>query len=125
MDERIKYELDQKIEVHHNYFSNALKLMAFFLAIMGALLKFAIESPKYSDVFCIAGAVISAIAMIVSALAFVFNISLSKDVRRLSCQLGIRPISIIPVLILSLGALCANAIFLVGWYFLAELLRSR
>ena len=118
MDESSKFELEQRVRLYQFYIDCYTKGIAFFLSIMTALLKFAVDSKLYRPVFARA-AIISTLAILIPLL---FSIAqqrkIAQDFRRLAKATKTTPISAAPLLMLSIVTACFWLIVLGGWIYI-------
>ena len=59
MDEAAKLELGHQVDLYQFYIGSYIKGLAFYIAVTGALLKFALDEMQYRRVFTSAGLLVS------------------------------------------------------------------
>ena len=111
-------ELDKKLEAYRFYFSMGMKLMAYILAVMGALLKFAFDAEHARVVFFVAGLAVTLGALVVAVFAFFFERRVHAEFVRLAKQTATQTVDTAPARFLSVLCSVALALACVGWIYL-------
>jgi hypothetical protein len=118
MEETAKTELENQVTLYQFYVSTYTKGIALYLAITGALLKFAIDSKEYRQVFGAAG-LLSAIAiLIVLGFGIAWERITAKEFRRLAVTTGTTCISTAPFRALTVAVAAFWVLVFIGWFYI-------
>ncbi len=113
-----RLELELQVGLYKFYLDCYLKGIALFLAIAGALLKFAVDSPHGGRIFAYAG-LGSSLSVVVPLLYGVAHARrFARDFARLGALTGSRPISVGPFyMFIAVSALFLSMV-IAGWAYL-------
>jgi hypothetical protein len=117
MDESAKFELEQKVDLYKFYLSSYLKGIAFFLAIIGALLKFSVDSVAYRGVFSAAGVICCAIVLVPILYGISHERKFRRDFVRLAELTNTKPVSTSPFRMLIVTTASFWVIVSAGWLY--------
>ena len=123
MNEEAKVELEHRVSLYQFYIGTYTKGIAFFLAITGALLKFALDSAEYRVIFAAAGLICSASILIPLGYGAHHERQIARDFTRLAEGTNTRSISTGPLRMLVVATAIFWAIVCLGWLYV--LLRLR
>jgi hypothetical protein len=123
MKESDKIELEHRVNLYQFYIDQYTKGIAFFLAITGALLKFAIDSKNYRTIFSAIGILCSLAVLIPLLFGFNHESSMSKDFGRLAQNTGTKKISTTPLKMLAIATAIFWIIVFLGWLYLMIFLK--
>ena len=117
MNESAKLELEQRVRLYEFHVGAYIKGIAFYLAITGVLLKFAVDTVQYRTVFAAAGLLCSFAILI----PLMFGLRHERVMRRRFVELaeatGTNPISTSPLLMLSVATASFWMIVSAGWVY--------
>lgn len=117
IDEPVKLELDHRVKLYQFYVELYVKGIALYLGITSVLLKFAVDSTSYREVFCVAGLACAFAILIPLFFAYQHERTLRADFDRLAKASGINAISTSPLLYLSHATTCFWFIIFMGWFY--------
>jgi len=118
MNERAKFELEQRVDLYQFYLSSYMKGLAFFLAITGVLLKFAVDNREYRSIFSWAGILCSLAALIPIIFARNQERGFSSNFQRLAESTGTVPINTMPFRMLINVVLAFWIVVVLGWLYI-------
>jgi len=117
VDEAAKVELEHRVNLYQFYIGTYTKGIAFFLAITGALLKFALDSEQYRSVFSWAGLLCNAAILIPLIFGIAHERKIAAAFKRLAESTGTTRISTGPLRILAIATVVFWSILCVGWVY--------
>jgi hypothetical protein len=117
MDESAKLELEHRVRLYQFYIDCYIKGMAFFLGITAALLKFAVDSIPYRNIFAVAAIGCTLTILIPLIFGMVDERRIARDFKRLAELTKTAPISTAPLLMLSVAVATFWVIILGGWIY--------
>lgn len=117
MNEVAKLELDHQVILYQFYVATYTKGIALFLAITGALLKFALDSAEHRSIFATAGIVCSVAILIVFFYGLAYRRATQVEFTRLAEAAGTKPISTKPFAALTATAGAFWVVVLAGWVY--------
>jgi hypothetical protein len=123
MDEAARIELDHRVSLYQFYVATYTKGIALFLAVVGALLKFALDSKDHRAIFATAGLACTLAILIIIAYSLSYERDIAKDFARLGAATGTAPITSAPFRALSAAVLAFWILVLVGWVYILFWLR--
>ena len=118
MDDASKTELDHQVTLYQFYLGTYTKGIALFLAITGALLKFALDSKEYRQVFGMAGLASAIAILIIIGYAVFWERITAKEFKRLAEATGTTPISTAPFRALAVAVAAFWVLVFVGWIYI-------
>lgn len=118
MDESAKFELELRFKLYELYVNSFIKGIALFLAINGALLKFALDSVRYRSVFSLAAIFSFLVIVIPGVFALFHERVLSRDFARLASATNTSPISTVPLRMLAIATWIFWLCFFLGWIYI-------
>jgi len=96
MDNNTKFQIEQDTDLYKFYITSYLKAIAFYIAINGVLLKFAVDSTQYRSVFCLAALLYSLVLGPVIVFGMFQNRSFRSRFKKYSASSGIESVSTAP-----------------------------
>jgi hypothetical protein len=118
MNEAARLELDHRVRLYQFYIDCYIKGAATFLAIMAALLKFAVDAGTYRSVFSVAALVCCAAILIPLSFGVFDERRMSRDFIRLAAATGTVAISTAPLRMLSAAVAVFWLIVACGWFYI-------
>jgi hypothetical protein len=116
INESAKLELEQRVKLYEFYVGAYIKGIAFYLAITGVLLKFAMDCDRYRGVFSAVGLLCSFAILIPLWFAIRHERELQRRFLELAALTATKPISTSPLLVLSCATACFWVIMLSAGY---------
>jgi len=117
MNEEAKAELEHRVSLYQFYIGSYTKGIAFFLAITGALLKFAVDSTEYRSVFAVVGLLCNAAVLIPLLYGARHERQIARDFTRLAEATHTKSISTGPLRMLVVATATFWVILCVGWLY--------
>lgn len=117
MNENAKIELAHRVGLYQFYISQYTRGIAFFLAITGVLLKFAIDSQQYRFIFSLIGVICSLAVLIPLLFGFWHESNIASDFKRLAQKTKTEMISTAPLKMLSIATAVFWSIVFFGWLY--------
>lgn len=118
MEETSKIELENQVTLYQFYVATYTKGLALFLAITGALLKFALDSKEHRQVFGTAGLLSAIAVLIVLGFGIAWERTTAKEFRRLAMTTGTTCISTSPFRALTVTVAVFWVMVFIGWLYI-------
>ena len=118
MDGNVKFQIEHDTDLYKFYITNYLKVIAFYIAINGALLKFAVDSAQYRSVFCLAALLYSLVLGPVVVFGIFQNRSFQSRFKKYSASSEIDSISTAPGYLLGTIASFFWTATVIGWLYI-------
>ena len=118
MRDAARFELEKRVDLYQFYLGAYLKGIAFYLAITGALLKFAIDNDTYRNIFGYAGILVSLAVLVPLLFSMRHEKSFKNEFARLATATRTQAIETSPFLMLIRVVVAIWAVVFAGWLYI-------